>query len=268
MGDLVAAEMGRSGWIGRLMIGGMVAFMLAGCATGTSHTTAQIGNQTLNVARSALAGGNPQMALTVTNAVLKSSPDDAEALIDRGDAYYLLKNCAQASADYQHALRLAPHAAMAELGVGRCAMAQNPRIAAAAFARATRDAPGNAEAFNDLGIAQASESEFAAAAVSLRQALALDPSLQAARVNLGLALALGGDPAAGETMLGPLVRGPDASPMIRANYATALTLAGHPTAAAKILLVDMPETEAEAMVSQLQSFGHAAQGAVAVGGKS
>lgn len=261
-----AGRAGQAGWAGRLLIGAIVGGLLAGCATGTPQRTAAIGDRTLNVARSALAGGNPEMALSVTNAVLKSSPNDPEALIDRGDAYYLLKNCGRASADYQHALRSAPHAAMAELGLGRCAMTQNPRIAAAAFERATRDAPGNAEAFNDLGIAQASESEFGAAAASLRQALALDPSLQAAKINLGLALALGGDPAAGETMLGPLVRGPDASPIIRANYATALTLAGHPDAAAKILLVDMPANEADAMVSQLATFGHGGHGAAAAAG--
>jgi hypothetical protein len=45
-----------------------------------------------------------------------------------------------------------------------------------------------------------------------------------------------------------------------------LTLAGHPDAAAKILLVDMPANEADAMVNQLATFGHGGHGAAAAAG--
>ncbi|MGC9270541.1 tetratricopeptide repeat protein [Acidiphilium sp.] len=210
-----------------------------------------IGNQTLNVAQSALAGGNPQMALTVANAVLKSNPDDAEALIIRGDAYFVLKNCAAASADYQKALHISPHAVDAELGLGRCALPNDPRAATIDFTRATSDAPKNAAAFNDLGIALADQSEFTGAARAFRSALAITPSMQSARVNLGLTLALAGQPGEGETILGPIARSAATNPRVRADYATALALAGHPSSAQRILLTDMPAVEAQATVAQM-----------------
>ncbi|MCW8307218.1 tetratricopeptide repeat protein [Acidiphilium sp. PA] len=224
---------------------------LAACSNGTPLSAALTGNRTLNIARTALAGGNPQMALTVTNAVLKSNPDDSEALIDRGDAYYLLSDCVSATADFRHALRVSPRTATAELGLGRCALPTDPRTAADDFNDATRDAPGNAVAFNDLGIARADQSEFSAAQAAFRSALAIDPSMQAASVNLGMSLALGGNPAQAEIVLGPLARDPGATPLIRADYATALALAGHPKAANRILIADMPAAEADAMIAQI-----------------
>lgn len=224
---------------------------LAACSGSAPSSTALTGNQTLNVARTALAGGNPQMALTVTNAVLKGNPDDSEALIDRGDAYYLLNDCVSATADFRRALTISPRTATAELGLGRCALPTDPRTAATDFTQATRDAPTNAVAFNDLGIARADQSAFGEAQSAFRSALALDPSMQSAAVNLGMSLALGGNPAEAEIMLGPIARAAGATPLIRADYATSLALAGHPTAANRILLDDVPAAEAEAMVAQM-----------------
>jgi Flp pilus assembly protein TadD len=234
---------------------GLALVALVGCATQSPGVQATIGHQTLNVARSALAGGNPRMAVTVSTAVLKSNPSDAEALIDRGDAFFMLQNCAAAVADYRHALNVTPRAAAAELGLGRCALPTDPRTAAAAFARATRDDPSSAAAFSDLGIALADQSNFHAAEAAFHTALALDPSMQAAQVNLGLALALGGQPAQAAVILGPLARSAGADPKVRADYATALTLAGQSSAASVVLTKDMPEAEAATTVSDMLKLG-------------
>ncbi|MDD2877110.1 MAG: tetratricopeptide repeat protein [Acidiphilium sp.] len=233
----------------------LVAGSLAACSAQAPSGQAKIGNQTLNVARSALAGGNPQLALTVANAVLRNNPTDAEALIVRGDAYFILKNCVGASADYRQSLGTSPHLAEAEIGRGRCALQTDPRTAAADFTHAVRDAPSNAAAFNDLGIAESEQSHFSAATTAFHAALAIDPSMQSANVNLGLTLALGGNPAEGETILGPLARSANATPRIRADYATALVLAGHKTSANRVLLADMPAVEATATVAQMVKLG-------------
>jgi Flp pilus assembly protein TadD len=241
----------RPSLAGRIAAVSLILGPLAACSSGAPLSAALTGNRTLNIARTALAGGNPQMALTVTNAVLKSNPDDSEALIDRGDAYYLLNDCVSATADFRHALRISPRTATAELGLGRCALPTDPRTAAADFNDATRDAPGDAVAFNDLGIARADQSEFGAAQAAFRSALAIDPSMQAASVNLGMSLALGGNPTQAEIVLGPIARGAGATPLIRADYATSLALAGHPKVANRILIADMPVAEADAMIAQI-----------------
>lgn len=233
----------------------LLTLILAACAVPMPAKQVEIGNGTLNVARTALAGGNPRMALTVTNAVLKSDPHDVEALIERGDADFSLNDCTGATASYHAALAVAPRAAAAQLGLGRCALQTDPRTAAADFTRATQDAPASFIAFNDLGMAQAEQSNFPAAIAAFRSALAINPSMQAANVNLGMALALGGHPDQAETILGPLARSPASTPMIRADYATALTLAGHSGAALHTLLADMPAVEAQAMVEQMSKLG-------------
>lgn len=234
----------------------LAALSLAACSV-QPHLAPRIGSNTLNVARTALAGGDPQMALMVTGAVLKSAPDNSEALIDRGDAYYVMNNCSKAEADYRHALRTDQRATSAELGLGRCALTREPRAAAVDFSRATQDDRSNAAAFNDLGVADAEQSRFAEADREFKTALTLDPAMSAASVNLGMSLALGGEPAKAETILGPLARGPAATPRIRADYATALALAGHLAAAHRVLLADMPEDEAQSMVAQLVKLGAA-----------
>jgi Flp pilus assembly protein TadD len=233
---------------------GLTLMVLAGCATQAPGVKATIGHQTLNVARSALAGGNPRMAVTVTTAVLKSNPNDPEALIDRGDAYFMLQNCVDATADYRHALTVTPRATAAELGLGRCALPTDPRAAEAAFGRATRDDPENAVAFNDLGIALADQSDFAAAEQAFQSALVIDPALQAAQVNRGLALALGGQPAQAAVVLGALARSTTATAKIRADYATALVLAGQPADATTVLSKDMPSAEAVTTVADMRKL--------------
>ncbi len=239
-----------------LAIVALAALSLAACSA-QRQVAPRIGSNTLNVARTALAGDNPQMALTVTGAVLKSDPGNSEALIDRGDAYYIMNDCARAEADYRHALLTAPRATDAELGLGRCALAHDPRTAAVDFSGAIKDDHSDAAAFNDLGVADAEQSRFVAAATEFKSALTLDPAMRAAAVNLGMSLALGGNPAKAETILGPLARGPGATPKIRTDYAAALALAGHPAAAHRMLLADMPEDEAQSMVAQLVKLGTA-----------
>lgn len=232
-----------------------VALVLGGCSTGHERRQdASIGASTLNVATTALAGNEPELAMHVADAVLKNDPDSIDARLVRGDAAYLLGNCNSARADYSRVLHKVPHNAAAELGLGRCDLGKDPRSAGLHFAQATTDSPKNAVAFNDLGVAYAAQSKFTAATRAFRKALALDESLRAARVNLGMALALSGHPERAITILAPLVNSTSASPRIRADYATALVLAGHRDAAESILRKDMPATKARRMVARLAAL--------------
>ena len=231
----------------------LAAASLAGCAApqrmGANEPT--LGANTLNVARTALAGNRPDLALHVANAVLKVDPGNDEARLVHGDAAYLLGDCRTASADYRAVLKAAPHTAGAEIGLGRCALRTNGRGAVAAFRQAAGDDPHNAVAFNDLGVALAKRGAFGAAVPAFRKALALRPSFAAARANLGLATALEGQPGAGAAIIAPLAQGAQASAPERANYAAALAMAGDEASAQRVLSADMPAAEARDMVAQL-----------------
>lgn len=210
-----------------------------------------LGPQTLNVADAAIAGGNPDMALSVTQSVLASNPNDPDALIHEGDAYYALNRCPAAEAAYQLALEHAPNASPAETGLGRCLIKTDPAAAEQAFEKAVQDDPGNANALNDLGIARDLQGKFAGAVDPYRRALLADPSLTAAEVNLGLSLALSGNGPAALQYLGPLATSQQATPKIREDYAAALVATGRRDEAQQVLSVDLPPDQ---VVSAMNGF--------------
>jgi Flp pilus assembly protein TadD len=223
-----------------LLVSGLLA-VLASCAQpGQNQAASPVGPDTLNVADAAIAGGDPAMALSVSQSVLQSDPNDSDALIHEGDAYYALQRCPDAIAAYTLALHADPKSSMAQTGLGRCAIKTDPKAAELDLLQAVQDDPGNAAAWNDLGIARDLQGNFAGAIAPYQQALLAQPGLTAAEVNLGLSLALSGNGAAALQYLGPLATGPAATPKIRQNYAVALVAAGRDVEARQVLSIDLP----------------------------
>ena len=231
------------------------ALLLAACAqpqtTADNTGSAPVGPDTLNVADAAIAGGDPNMALSVSQSVLATDPNNIDALEHEGDAYYALGRCPAASAAYQLALQQNPKATAAETGLGRCLLKTDPAAAEIAFERAVADDPGNADALNDLGIARDLQGNFAGAVDPYRKALLANPALTAAEVNLGLSLALSGNGPAALQYLGPLATSPQATPKIRQDYAAALVATGRDDEARSVLSVDLPPDQ---VVSAMAGF--------------
>jgi Flp pilus assembly protein TadD len=206
------------------------------------------------VADAAIAGGDPQMALSVSQSVLATDPGNVDALVHEGDAYYALGRCASAEASYQLALKGDPKSSKAETGMGRCLLKVAPSSAEVAFLAATQDDPGNADALNDLGVARDMQGNFAGAVVPYQQALLADPSLMGAEVNIGLSLALSGQGPEALQYLGPLATGPDATPKIREDYAVALVSTGRNDEARQILTIDLPPGQVDQALAGYQAL--------------
>jgi Flp pilus assembly protein TadD len=226
--------------------------LLASCAqqspANNAVNAAQIGTNTLNVADAAIAGGDPNMALSVSQSILTSDPGNVQALEHEGDAYYALNRCPAAVAAYQLALQHDPKASEAETGQGRCLLKTDPRAAEQAFLRAIQDDPGNAKALNDLGIARDLQGNFAGAVDPYQKALLADPSLTAAEVNLGLSMALSGNGPEALQYLGPLATSPQATPKIRQDYAAALVATGRVSEARQVLAIDLPPDQVNSAI--------------------
>ncbi len=206
---------------------------------GPSAGASAVGPDTLNVADAAIAGGDPNMALSVSQSVLQSEPNNVDALIHEGDAYYALARCPAAVAAYNLALQGDAKSTAAETGLGRCLIKTDPKAAEAALTLAVQDDPGNAAALNDLGIARDLQGNFAGAVGPYQQALLAQPGMTAAEVNLGLSLALSGNGPAALQYLGPLATGQGATPKIREDYAAALVASGREPEARQVLSVDL-----------------------------
>ncbi len=229
------------------------AGLLAGCANPQGGQAGPpINTDTMNVADAAIAGGNPGMALSVTQAALSANPNDVEAMVHEGDAFYALGRCPSAMQAYQLALTHDPKIAAAQTGLGRCLLKTDPRAAELAFDAAVQDDPGDAAAYNDLGIARDLQGNFAGAVAPYRQALTDDPGLTAAVVNLGLSLALSGNGPEALQYLGPLATGQGATPKIREDYAAGLVAAGRIPEARQVLAIDLPPDGVNAAIAGFQ----------------
>jgi Flp pilus assembly protein TadD len=242
-----------------------LSMALAGCAAQNNNSgnnagaimsapTGAIGPNTLNVADAAIAGGDPSMALSVSQSILSTDPDNVDALVHEGQAYYALNRCPPSEAAFQQALKADPKSSDAEVGLGRCLLKVDPRSAEAAFLAATQDDPGNAAAFSDLGVARDLQNNFAGAAQAYQQSLSINAGSTPTAVNLGLSLALSGQGEEALQYLGPIATGPEATPKIREDYAVALVAAGRTDDARQVLAVDMTPDQANAALAGFQNL--------------
>jgi Flp pilus assembly protein TadD len=239
----------------KLLLSLSLAAMVAAC---TPQPPPQMVSSTpepaeLNVADAAIAGGDPSMALSVSQSVLKENPGDVDALVHEGDAYYALNRCPDSEAAYQLALSHDPTSATAETGLGRCLIKTDPAAAEQALELAVKDDPGNAAALNDLGIARDLQGNFAGAVDPYRRALLAEPGMTAAEVNLGLSLALSGNGPEALQYLGPLATGPGANAKTREDYAAALVAVGRIGEARTVLSIDLPPDQVNAAIEGFQA---------------
>lgn len=210
------------------------------------------GEPTIRVADAALLGGAPAMALEVADGILSRNPNDLLARLRKGDALYQLKRYDEAEASFAGALKISPGNTAAMLGLGRIRLAQDPAAAAKLFSDVLAKDHGNAVALNDLGIARDLLGQHPGAQTSYRAALALKPDMLAARVNLGVSLAVSGHEKDALEVLRPLASTQDMSPRVRQDVAATLALAGQDSAARQLLSKDLDPAEVSEAISSLE----------------
>ncbi len=231
-------------------------------------TTFPVGDRALNVADAAIGDGNPAMALSVSQSVLRDDPGNVNALIHEGEAYYALMRCPDAMAAYSLALQTDPKSSEAETGMGRCLLKTDPKAAEAALMLAVQDDPHNAAAWDDLGISRDLQGDFTGALAPFQQALLLEPGSLPAEENLGLSLALTGHSAEALQYLGPLAAGPDATAKVRENYAAALIASGREVEARAVLGIDLPPDQVDGAMAGFQAMFAGTQPALEEGENS
>lgn len=201
---------------------------LAGCAR--PGGAAPNGQATAHVADAALNAGYPQMALNVANAILARNPRSVSALTAQADALYALHRQTDAAAAYRKALAIAPEDAAANAGLARILVTSDPHGAERLLRTALRTRPEDPVALANLGVALDLQERHVEAQAEYRRALQIAPGATATKANLGLSLALSGDTAGAEAVLGPVAAAPDAPASARDNLAVARMLATAPPA--------------------------------------
>ena len=244
-----------------------LAVGLSACGT-TGNDAASRGEVTLRVADAAMSSGAPDLALRVTDILLSKQPGNIAALTARGDALYAMGQSTAASQAYRMAVKLDPHAAGAQVGLGRTLIRVDPKAAEAAFLAAATEEPGNAVALSNLGVARDLQRKHAAAQEAYRAALAVAPDMSDVRVNLGLSLALSGQADAAVQILRPLAGDPGATQTWHADLAVALAQSGDLAGARRALLAQSDPAAATpaapAALPRLAAAAPAAEPPVAV----
>ena len=206
----------------------------------------------LDVADAALASGAPETALRIAQRILATDSSNVAAMIRAGEAQAALGQRDAAAQTFNRALAIAPNRPEAALGLGRLQLATDPAAAVALFQRLIDRDPHNVAALIDFGIAKDLLGHHGDAQQAYRRALALEPDRHAASINLGLSLAISGDPQQGLGILRPLANGPEATPRSRQDLAVALALAGDNDAAATVLQRDIAQPEVPKTIAAYQ----------------
>ena len=123
----------------------------------------------LDVARAALEGGAGQIALQISDGVLRESPNNIRAMEIKGDALSLLGDYDQATAVYRALLAQDQNSVRATIGLGRIRLAKDPAAAEALFQQALNREPKDLTALNNLGIARDLQGRHADAQTVYRQ---------------------------------------------------------------------------------------------------
>jgi Flp pilus assembly protein TadD len=211
-------------------------------------------NPTVHLADVALSNGSPQIALQISDELLKRNPRDAEALDRRGDALAAMGRTSEADVSYQTALIIKPRYVTPMIGLARVRMEQDPAKAELLLGQAVILEPHNAIAWNNLGVSRDLQGKHPEAQDAYRKALGAEPDAASVQVNLGLSLALSGNTGQAIQLLRPLASKSDASPRVKQDLAVALALNGNTDEAAAILGHDMSSSQARAALDGFSSF--------------
>jgi Flp pilus assembly protein TadD len=194
----------------------------------------------LSVAEAALEGGAGQIALQVSEGVLRDSPNNVRAMAVKGDALTLLGEYDQAAATFQAILAKDPNSVRANIGLGRIRLNKDPAAAETLFQTVLKREPKDLTALNNLGIARDLQGHHADAQTAYRQALAINPELDSAQVNLALSLAMTGHGPEAVQLLKARASDPNAPVKVRRDYAVVLAMAGNRPEAERVLSDDLP----------------------------
>lgn len=217
---------------------------LAACGAPPSTSTASA-DPAASVGRAALDSGSPELAMQVSENLLRANPMDTQALLLRADALSALGRAAEAMPIYHQIIAADPRSVPAKLGLGRALLAVDAAAAETMFLAVLDADPKNAPAANNLGIARDLQNRHAEAQIAYRRALAMAPAMQAAAVNLALSLGLSGQTAEALPLLRPIAQAPGAAPRVRHDLAAVLAMAGERGSAAKMLSPDMSQPQVE-----------------------
>ncbi len=230
----------------------LLAFLCAATLAACQQKPASLvtGNgASIQAARDALSEGEAGTSLAIAKGILASQPGNVAAIIQAGDAEVVLGDRLSAETNYRQALARSPGDVGARLGEGKLELRDNIHAAEATFRAVLAEAPRDPLVLNDLGYVLDLQERHTEAQGYYLQAIALDPTRIASRVNYALSLALSGQAARAEALMRDIASSASVTPRVRADLALAQVMAGHDQDAVGTLGSDLTPAETRAAVA-------------------
>ena len=142
----------------------------------------------LHVGEVALGAGEPGIAASVAKLQLQRDPANIDALLLGATAQAAMGQTEDAAAGFRKVLAARPGASGAALGLSRLITATDPASAEALLAPFAVRGEATPAMWNNLGVARDLLNRHAEAQDAYRHALAGDPAMQGAQVNLARSL--------------------------------------------------------------------------------
>ncbi len=227
---------------------------LAGCGAPAGQAGLGGTSESLRVADAAMSSGSPEVALQVTEGILKTEPGNTDALIRQGRAQLMIGNANAAEVSFRRALTLNSRLTEARLGLGKAVMRTNAAEAERIFAEMLSGNSRNAQVLNNLGVARDLQGKHAEAQKAYQQALDAAPGLASAQQNMALSLALSGRPQEGVAMLNRLAQSGEGGRKVRDNLGLALAIAGNTAEAGQVLAEGMSQADAARAIAAYRTL--------------
>lgn len=230
----------------RLLFPFALALMLTACAGDGAlkdkmAATSPADDGTLRLAEATRQGGDFKAAVNLYQQILKRNPANEAARLGLAETQLAAGETERARLTYADAAQRNPKSAEPPLGLARIAvMKRNFAEAEAQYTKAQSLAPAaDIRALYGLGVVRDLQARHPEAQELYQQALATQPENSAVRSNLGLSLALGGNPRHAINVLLEIATAPSAPPQARQNLALAYGLLGNMEAAETVLSADL-----------------------------
>lgn len=229
----------------RFALAVLVPLLVAGCAGGPATSRiSPAADGTLRMAEATRQGGDLGAAAELYQKVLKKDPANESARIGLAEVQLMAGETERARRSYGEAVSRNPACLEGVLGLAHIAVkkreldsAENLFVRAQSLAAATDVRPlyGQAVTYDLRHRPEEAQKLY-------RRALAIQPDNVAVRSNLGLSLALSGDPHQAVNVLLDIATATSAPPQARQNLALAYGLLGNQEAAEIVLAEDMENT--------------------------
>lgn len=201
-----------------------------------------------------IQSGESEKVLPALNQLNYENPQNCEILLRLGQANAALGRNNAASVLYKKSLRLCPDLEDGWKGLSHLYMKTDSQKALAVLGKMRTLYPGDADILNDYGVALDLNGRYQEAQASYKQAIATDPTLVSAEVNLGLSMVLSGQKAEGLALIRPYAMATDATIRTRENYALALLANGRTDDARVVLGASMAQDQVPGALKRLTEF--------------